>query len=387
MAQLTKYLPDVGWTPQVICSEWTRETTSKFDPKFGGDAVRESVVGRVAPPRDLTTPKTLVDKVEKLGRLLAGYRNPKEWTAAVIAEGRQALRGAKVDVILATFPFRAALYAADQLSREFRIPWIADFRDVFEESTLKWRWGWERYNERRVLRSAALITTVSSALAEALRARHQQDVRILPNGFDPEDFVTQSRRETEKFTILYAGSLHPPGSHVRVSPKVLFQAVDYLAERGNIDVKDIELRFLGTTFAKLDAHLVDTGCRNLVRVDEWVSRSEVVAWEQGAHLLLLLGSDEMKGILTAKVFEYLAARRRILAIPSDGDCIDRLLARSGAGVSASSMEDVATCVADAYAEWKISQGVRCDSDEDVIAEYDRRLQSEILAAWMSEIAL
>jgi hypothetical protein len=52
-----------------------------------------------------------------------------------------------------------------------------------------------------------------------------------------------------------------------------------------------------------------------------------------------------------KIFEGLGARRPILAVPSDGDWVDELLARTDAGTIARDAEEVAGVLWDWYSCW------------------------------------
>jgi alanine dehydrogenase len=66
---------------------------------------------------------------------------------------------------------------------------------------------------------------------------------------------------------------------------------------------------------------------------DYLSHSEAIAKQQSAQVLMLLinNSGNAKGILTGKFYEYLAAKRPILAIgPTDGDAA-LVLSETGAG--------------------------------------------------------
>ena len=384
-ARFAKYLPEHGWQPHVICSDWTTENCSRHDPNYGSPAVKQSVVGRVPPPRDLTRVSGLVNRWAKIARLLHGYRNPREWTDAVKSLLPDVLNRHQIDAVWATFPFRAPLHIADFIHQRWQIPWIADFRDVFEQGTPRPFHWWERSNEIRTVASASRIVTVSPALADVLADRHRRPVDCLPNGFDAADFERVPAASLPGFTILYAGCVHPPGSRVRTSPRVLFQAIDRLIANRVLLRDDVRLLFYGVTKSKLQPHLTGCQCEDRVECIEWIPRQEMYAAEKGATLLLLLGSDKMKGIMTAKVFEYLATGRPILAIPSDGDCIDALLEQTGVGLSASSVEEVANAVETSYRVWKTEGQFTIAGHADVIARYSCRGQTGSLANLLNSI--
>ena len=67
---------------------------------------------------------------------------------------------------------------------------------------------------------------------------------------------------------------------------------------------------------------VDNGLENHVTYIEYLPHNEVIGEQQSASVLLLIlnNTPNAKGILTGKMFEYLAAKRPILCVgPTDGD--------------------------------------------------------------------
>ncbi len=200
------------------------------------------------------------------------------------------------------------------LKRRFpQLVWVADFRDLHVNRALDnvyWPERQHRFN-RRILQRADVVTTVSQGLARSLQQYHP-NVYLLPNGIGdlPADLPTLDL--PPKFTIGYTGSVYPRLQDARF----LLSPLQRLIREDRIDRNKIQLAVAGKDGAtwrqwlrefQLDDLLLDLGL---------ISRPEALALQQHSHLNLLLswslGADQ--GILTAKLYEYLAARRPILGM-------------------------------------------------------------------------
>jgi hypothetical protein len=104
-------------------------------------------------------------------------------------------------------------------------------------------------------------------------------------------------------------------------------------------------------------------------------------------VLLLLNwvSTEEKGVYTGKVFEYLGAKRPILAIPRLGGVVDELLKETGAGVSVGTKDEVVRVIRSWYAGFMNSGGVPYKGKGTVISKYTRAAQTEKLARIFEEL--
>ena len=94
---------------------------------------------------------------------------------------------------------------------------------------------------------------------------------------------------------------------------------------------------------------------NLLKID-YMAHSDAIARQQASRLLLLLVNNtaNAKGILTGKFFEYLAAKRPILAIgPVDGE-VAQVLKETSAGCIADFEDEVQTrkIVTEYYEQYK-----------------------------------
>ena len=112
-----------------------------------------------------------------------------------------------------------------------------------------------------------------------------------------------------------------------------------------------------------------------------------LGWQLGADVLLhLTWPKGQKGFYSGKIFEYLYARRNILAIPGDGDVVDSLLRETGAGISIETPEEVASKLAEWQRE-KTQYGVLTYMGrEKEITKYDRRISTGKLSEILDNIA-
>ncbi len=260
-----------------------------------------------------------------------------DWVRTAIPAGRQLIQGWKPEIIFASAPPNTGLIVAGRLARVHKIPWVADFRDLWVDNPYYSEPGWRKridaIMERRILRGAAGLVTVSPIWAEQLRRRHGKEVTVVYNGYAEEDFPPLDQRTDcgGSLTIRYMGSIYRGFR----DPSALFSAIallpDHLRTRINVEF------FSDAGDAVLDAaaaHRVGSA----VTVKPWVPYRDALALQMEADVLLLLQSSDPRdeGNLPAKLFEYLYARRPILFIGYERGIAARLVTERSAGLVSNS---------------------------------------------------
>jgi len=210
-------------------------------------------------------------------------------------------------------------WIAAQLKVAFpHLCWIADFRDpLHNQAPFKplWPRKQERVN-RKILEKANVITAVSKGVAETLSPYHS-NVELLYNGMGPMNEHPLVNL-TAGFTMHYTGSLYGRWEAIRLFLQCLKQII--VKNPGN--KLDLQFCYYGP-----DHH----ACRELIQrekavefcqIHETIGMKDSLSLQASSHINLLLSwsHPEQKGILSAKLFEYLSAQRPIFAIidgPSD----------------------------------------------------------------------
>jgi glycosyltransferase involved in cell wall biosynthesis len=231
-----------------------------------------------------------------------------------------------VDVIISTGPPHSMHLIAEKLHQKNDVKWLADFRDPWsniyynkdfkELSFVKNR---NKKLEKSVLKKADCVLTVSNALKKEF-SKYANRVEVVTNGFD-DDFLEPSKvLLDEKFTISYIGLL-PKQSN----PENLFRVLQVLCSQHKDFEKDLQLNFIGDISDVVKTAVYNNKLKENTRFIDYVDHTKAIEYQQKAQVLLLLipNVKKCKGILTGKLFEYLSAKRPILAIgPEDGDLAD-----------------------------------------------------------------
>jgi len=269
------------------------------------------------------------------------------------------------------------------LKDEFKIPWVADFRDLWTQNYYylysPLRKSIERRLELNTLSTAEALVTVSQPAADDLRSLHRQKpVHSIPNGFDPAEVNTTPGNLTDKFTITYTGNLYPG----KQSPEPLFAALRDLITEGSMDASDIEVRFYGPEAGWIYKQAERYELTGTVRQFGVVPREITLNKQRESQLLLLLkwNDTRQRGFYTAKIFEYLAARRPVLAVGGFPDVVDQLLDETKAGVSGQTGEDIKAVLLRLYQEYKSTGAVSYSGDEAETSKYSHREMAKRFAA-------
>jgi len=376
-----KYLPEYGWNPTVLCQDWPLDRADS-DPEFAGTLPPTLPVYRVPAPAEVGLYERVI--LRKIAPYLWPHLAPIMWWRNARQRMLAILQTTKFDVIWATSDPLTPLALAREASSIARLPWVADVRDCLNVQRFgSWyKRPFFRRQERRLCRKATHVVTVSEGLAEVLRNLSGKPVSVIHNGFDPMLLPEAKPKPSTVFTILYAGTLVPGAQ----DPRPLFHALNLCFASGKVDPNRVEVRFLGTPPERVEQLLTGTLAKLPVRVLPRVTHREALEAQVSASVLLLLAYGPAKGIMTAKVFDYLAAGRPILAVPDDGETTAPLLKRTGAGVAWSGPKDIAAQLVEWYERWQIDPGFNLARDEGEIARYSRKTQTGELASLLDRVS-
>jgi len=219
--------------------------------------------------------------------------------------------------------------------------WIADFRDLWTDNHIyKGVFPFtfiESILERRLMRAADIITTVSKPLASTLAKKYGfKKVNVIENGFDTEDL---SKIPVDKFfndskvRIIYSGSVYKG----KQNPLPLFDAIGAInndAETQSL-LQKLEVIFLGVDNSYILELAEDAGIKDFVKDGGFLPRPTILQIQRDADVLLFLGFDKGKvnGILTGKLFEYINSGTEIWGIGVDiNSSPGEVISEAGAGI-------------------------------------------------------
>ena len=179
--------------------------------------------------------------------------------------------------------------------------------------------------EKLVVKEADEILTVGNTLKNTLEGKAVNSlVKVIPNGFDPADFKHFSTSKPERFTITYMGTM---AEQYNISA---FLDACILMKQHDID---FSIRFVGQVAESVVGKFTQAGLISHLELIPYVEHREALNYLSRSSALLLVLPDipGNKGILTGKLFEYLASGLPIIGIgPQDSDTAE-VLTKTQAG--------------------------------------------------------
>ena len=117
-----------------------------------------------------------------------------------------------------------------------------------------------------------------------------------------------------------------------------------LIDRGALAPQKVRIRFFGDRERWLDEDIARFGLGELAEQRGWVARDQALAALRASQVLLYFavrGWPSSRGLHLAKIYEYLAMSRPVLAVGRPGPHVARdLLGETRAGVYATSRDEV-----------------------------------------------
>jgi glycosyltransferase involved in cell wall biosynthesis len=254
------------------------------------------------------------------------------WNVTAVPAAVRIVRQYGIDAVVTTSPPASVHFIGAAAKKATGARWLADLRDPLvanphrraDSLGTRARQATAEQVARLVARHADGISCVSDAIAEEVRGFDASgDVRTIPNGCDFDDFTGLEYHPAQRLRITHAGSFFG-----RRDPRPFLQA---LHDSG----LDVVARFVGD-FREADRQwAASLGLGDRLELVDYLPRIEALRSQRDSEVLLLLVPDadgRGRGVLSGKVFEYLAAGRPILAVvPPDGAAAE-LVRETGAGV-------------------------------------------------------
>ena len=306
----------------------------------------------------------------------------KLWMKPSISYLARVIADEGIETIITTGPPHSLHLIGLGLKKKYNVQWIADFRDPwtsigYHKKLRLTKSSQQKHKalERGVLLRADKIVVTSNTTKSEFEAITPKPIKVITNGFDDELKPVQL---DSKFTISHIGSLLTGRN-----PLGFWQALQELISEDETFKNAVQLQLAGVVGEEVLQSIKDFVLTDYVKQMGYLSHDKVLETQQKSQLLLLLeiDSEETKGIIPGKLFEYFNAKRPILAIGPKGWEAGELVRQQKAG-NMCLHSDVATLkklLLDAFHQYQNGTLV-CHSEG--VEHYHRKALTESLAKFI-----
>jgi len=406
-----KYLPEFGWKVTVLTVDPNFAAFPVLDPHLEREVGPETRVVRTRSwdPYSVYARWTGKKKSEAVGVgfLGADHASFKEKTARWVRAnlfipdarvgwvryakkvGFSLLAEERYDAIVSTGPPHSVHLIASSLASRSSISWVADIRDAWPDmayAEMLPTGAMARKRDLRLrdktLRNASACIAVTDALQDTMQKAVKRPFSVIRNGFDPADFEGLEPRTTEYFSLVHTGSMAPARN-----PEPLWQL---LSENGGgpKNWEGLMLRCIGSVDGTIIESAKSAGVSSRLEIISYVPHEEALAHTLGASLLLLPINrvNDAAGIVTGKIYEYIASGRPVLGLGDPEGEAAQILSDTGAG-QMFAYEDTAgikNYIDRHYAAWLAGSPLQ-GANQQRAAAFSRRTQTEQLATLLNSI--
>lgn len=240
----------------------------------------------------------------------------KYWVKPSVKFLEEVIKKENIETIITTGPPHSVHLIGLGLKERLGIRWISDFRDPWTtigyHKKLKLTRASKRKHkqlESKVLNTADKIIVTSRTTKKEFQIITKQPVEIITNGYDAA-IVKDSVLDSE-FTISHIGSLLTGRD-----PNNLWQALSELLKENENFKMHFKLQLVGVVSDDVLENISTYGLMPNTEIIGYLSHKDAVAFQRKSQVLLLveIDSEETKGIIPGKLFEYMAAGRPILGV-------------------------------------------------------------------------
>ena len=345
-----RHLPTFGWDVTVLAAGPSGSSVSDDSllerVPASTEILRVDAWSRVAPLRGRAAGSG-DGALRALARALLVPDSYRAWGSPAIRAGQKRIAQGDIAAVISTSPPETAHLVGEALARRARVPWIADFRDPwvglhYRKPASPLHAWLHRSMERRVLEHADRVLCASRAHEEqvlrTLGPLAGERVVFLPNGIESDvEAPAAPAPAGNRARIVATGTL--------TELPALSAFLDALARRigsqpGLAD--EVEVVLAGPHDAALPERVRAGRLERVVSLPGPLPHAEARALQRSAAVLLFVRNEGpgYRAMVPGKLYEYLDARRPLVAMVDGGDAAE-LAREAGAAVFGAADGDAA----------------------------------------------
>ncbi len=353
--KFTKYLPEFGWDPVVFTPEnpafdqkdesLLKEISSQVEVLHFPIWEPYGIFKKLSGKKELKQGQVLEEGKRGVFSGLAVWLrgnlfvpDPRVfWVKPSVEYLSSILRSNEISTIITTGPPHSVHLIGMKLKMQNPgLSWVADFRDPWTKwdilkqfKMLPFTWAKHRKLEQQVFKVADRIITVSNSWRDDFKRLGARRVSVITNGFDTPEGQDPETQRSDKFILSHLGMMNKLRN-----PTALWQALEELISENADFSRDFSLHLTGILSAEVLSTIASfPGLNDCLQTQASIPHEEVFqVYQESAVLLLILNqSENAQGHLPGKLFEYLSARRPVLALGLPSSDAANILKESGMG--------------------------------------------------------
>ena len=288
-----------------------------------------------------------------------------------------------IDVVYTTCPPYSPHLVGLLVKWTMGVRWVAEFRDPWAANTQKPWWVRSRvadavdaWLERVCLRNADHVVSVSEGIHRGLCARLEPERQgrcvVVRNGIECLARPSAWERAPGPFRIAYVGTFY-----YSRDPRPFLRSLAAVVRKHGHGPADIRLDLVGLCRSfgtvSVESAVRDLGLGDIVHFRDWVPSTIVRTILDQADLLLLLAQEQPDQV-SNKLYEYLGARKPILAFADARGETACMLRQAGGHFVVGNHDETASEQA-IEAVWGHARSVdRGQSEEALLTEWTEGVQ-------------
>ena len=331
--KFVKYMKQFDWEPTVITSD--EGGYFAYDESLLNEIENQKIkVIRVG--RKSNTNKTHVSRKlpgefyrrikNKIGQSLFVPDTKINWAKKALKVAEKLVAKDIYHALFISGPPFSIFNTFRKIHSHYRIPLVVDYREAWYENynsfyPTPFHRILQKKMEYKTLKAAEGIVVSNRKIKENLISNYKfltfNDIRIITNGFDPEDFndINAIPKNNTRMRILYSGIFS-----VYNTPEYFFNAFKLLTVEQPDIAKNIELHFVGFLRKENQKLIRKLNLQEFVYDHGYVTHNEALSKLISSDVVWITVADKKlhTSILPGKIYEYFAAKKPLLSCVPDG---------------------------------------------------------------------